>query len=122
MLARPMVFIIENDFAVSESFGMVAETVGLIYQSFDSVERFLESYDSDIPGCLLLDTNVKGADSLDLQFELNKRKISLPIIFLISYGDLPINLRLFNSKAILVLKKPVHIDSLIKHIQAILQV
>jgi FixJ family two-component response regulator len=121
MSAQPCTFIIEDDDAVRDSLGMIIETVGYAQQSFDNIEHFFTAYDPGTPGCLILDANESGITNLELRTELNHRNISLPIIFLTRYGDLPMDLTAANYGRSAVLTKPVQIDVLIKTIQTLLQ-
>jgi FixJ family two-component response regulator len=121
MSAQPCVFIVDDDDAVRDGLAMVIETVGLACQTFDNAECFLETYTPGTPGCLVLDINMPGLRGDELQAELNRRNIRLPIIFLTSYGDIPTSVRTIKAGAVDFLTKPVKIDELIERIQAELQ-
>jgi FixJ family two-component response regulator len=82
MITQPCVFVVDDDDAVRDSLGLVFETAGIVYQTFASAECFLESYCPGQLGCLVLDVNMPGLDGHELQAELSRRHIQLPIIFL----------------------------------------
>lgn len=121
MSTEPCVFIVDDEYAVRDSLGLVMETAGLTYQTFESAEDFLRSYLPGQPGCLLLDVNLPGLNGDELQAELIRRKIHLPIIFLTAYGDIPMTVRAIKAGAVDFLTKPVPRDLLIERIQAVLQ-
>jgi FixJ family two-component response regulator len=121
MINQPCVFIVDDDDAVRDGLGMVLETVGLAYQAFENAERFLEGYVPGTPGCLVLDIIMPGMHGDELQAELIRRNILLPIIFLTSYGDILTSGRSFKAGAVDYMTKPVQIKRLIKCIQAVLQ-
>jgi len=121
MNTQPCVFIVDDDLAVRDSLQLIMETAGLDYQAFDSAEHFLQSYCPDKPGCLLLDVNMPGMNGDELQAELIRRNIHLPIIFLTAYGDIPMTVRTIKAGAVDFLTKPVPRQLLLERIQDALQ-
>jgi len=121
MSIQPCVFIVDDDYAVRDGLELVMETAGLAYQTFDSAERFLETYCPGKPGCLLLDVNMPGLHGDELQAELIRRNIHLPIIFLTAFGDIPMTVRAIKAGAVDFLTKPVPSKLLVERIQAVLQ-
>ena len=88
MNTQTCVYIVDDDYAVRDALGLVMETAGLACRTFDSAEHFLETYCPGAPGCLLLDMNLPGLNGDELQAELNRRNMRLPIIFLTAHGDI----------------------------------
>lgn len=121
MSTQPCVFIVDDDYAVRDSLGLVFKTAGLNYQTFENAEHFLETYSGGTPGCLLLDMNMPGLNGDELQIELIRRDIHLPIIFLTAYGDIPMTVRAMKAGAIDFLTKPVPSKLLIERIQTVLK-
>lgn len=118
MSSQPCVFIVDDDEAVRDGLEMVMETVGLACLTFESAEHFLDHYDQTTPGCLVLDMNMPGMNGDELQAELIRRNIRLPIIFLTAFGDIPTSVRTVKAGAVDFLTKPVQISQLIERIQA----
>ena len=121
MNTQPCVFIVDDDEAVREGLEMVMETVGLACKTFGSAEQFLENFSQTMLGCLVLDMNMPGMKGDELQIELQRRNIRLPIIFLTAFGDIPASVRAMKAGAADFLTKPVQINLLIERIQAELQ-
>jgi len=121
MSTQPCVFIVDDDYAVRDSLGLVFKTAGLNYLTFENAEHFLETYSSGTPGCLLLDMNMPGLNGDELQAELIRRDIHLPIIFLTAYGDIPMSVRAMKAGAVDFLTKPVPSKLLIERVQTVLQ-
>lgn len=121
MSDQPCIFIVDDEYPVRHSLGLIMETAGLAYQTYGSAEDFLQNYRSGQPGCLLLDVNLPGLNGDELQAELIRRKIHLPIIFLTAFGDIPMTVRAIKAGAVDFLAKPVPRDVLIERIQAVLQ-
>lgn len=121
MNIEPCVYIVDDDDAVRDGLGLVLEMAGFVYHAFESAEQFLAAYCPRQPGCLLLDINMPGLNGLELQEELNRRGIQLPITFLTAYGDIPTTVRAMKGGAVDFLTKPVPSKQLIEHIQSMLQ-
>ncbi len=115
---KPCVFIVDDDDAVRDGLELVIETLGIDCRTFDSAEKFLASYRHGMTGCLVLDYSLPGLNGLQLQDELNIRKILLPIIFLTAHGDAPMADRAMKAGAFGFLMKPVQIELLLEKIQA----
>ena len=121
MNVEPCVYVVDDDDAVRDGIGMLLEIAGINFQAFNSAEHFLEAYCPGKPSCLVLDINMPGLNGLELQEELNRREIQLPIIFLTAYGDVPTSVRAMKVGAVDFLIKPVPSEQLIERIQAVLQ-
>jgi len=100
------VFIVDDDSDVRESLQELLESVGLHSKSFGTAQEFLSSARSDGPSCLILDVRLPGISGLDLQHELKRRKISIPIIFLTAHADVPMSVNPMKSGAVKFLRKP----------------
>ncbi|WP_374089011.1 response regulator transcription factor [Methylomicrobium lacus] len=118
---QPNVLLIDDDPSVRESLTLLMETIGIPIQTYDSAEAFLKHYCPGEPGCLILDVNMPGMNGPELQLELAKRKIQLPIIFLTGYGDIPMTVKTIKAGAIDFMIKPIKGKLLIDRIRAIFQ-
>jgi FixJ family two-component response regulator len=113
----PTVFIVDDDRDVRESLQELLESVGLHAKSFGSAREFLSSPHSDGPSCLILDVRLPGISGLDLQHELKKGKVSIPIIFLTAHADVPMSVKAMKSGAIEFLTKPFRHQDLLDAVQ-----
>jgi FixJ family two-component response regulator len=102
----PTVFIVDDDRDVRESLQELLESVGLHSKSFGTAQEFLSSSRSDVPSCLILDVRLPGISGLDLQHELKRGKVSIPIIFLTAHADVPMSVKAMKSGAFEFLTKP----------------
>ena len=101
------VFIVDDDEAVRDSLHMLMRASGLSALSFASAQDFLRGYlASPQPGCLLLDLRMPGMSGLDLQAELHKRRLRLPIVFLTGHGDVPMAVKALKAGAVDFIQKP----------------
>jgi FixJ family two-component response regulator len=81
-------------------------SVGHTAQSFASTQEFMLSERLDVPGCLVLDIRLPGRSGLELQRELAKSNIRLPIVFITGHGDVPMSVTAMKAGAIEFLTKP----------------
>lgn len=110
------VFIVDDDPSHRDSLQFLLESADLEVRSFSSARDFLEGADPEIPGCLLLDVRMPGMNGLDLQHELLKANISLPIIFITGHGSVPMSVRAIQAGAVDFLEKPFDTQDLFKAI------
>jgi FixJ family two-component response regulator len=83
----PTVFIIDNDAPLRASLRFLLESADLACEEFERAESFLAAYDSDRPGCLILDVRLPGMSGVVLQETLRARGCPLPIIVMTGFAD-----------------------------------
>ena len=93
------------------------ESVGLHSQSFGTAQEFLSSVLGEGPSCLILDVRLPGISGLDLQHELKRVRISIPIIFLTAHADVPMSVKAMKSGAVEFLTKPFRHQDLLDAVQ-----
>ena len=113
----PTVFIVDDDKDMRESLQELLESVGLLSKSFGTAKDFLSSPRSDGPSCLILDVRLPGISGLDLQHELKRGKVSIPIIFLTAHADVPMSVKAMKSGAVEFLTKPFRQQDLLDAVQ-----
>src|ERR1700722_11467348 len=102
----PTVFIIDDDEYVRESIHDLVESVNLRAESFATARGFLASKRRDGPSCLVLDVRLPDASGLDLQQELSRAGVRIPIIFITGHADIPMTVKAMKSGAFEFLTKP----------------
>ncbi len=115
--SQPTVYVVDDDQATRKSLRWLVETLGVPVQTFHSGVSFLDSYDPSQPGCLVLDVMMAGMTGLELQKELNERKIEIPVIVLTGYGDVPTAVRALKNGAVEFLEKPFDGEVLLEQIR-----
>ena len=113
----PTVFIIDDDTGVRHSIQDLLESVGLHSESFATAQEFLSSERGDGPSCLILDVRLPGISGLDLQHELRKAKVNIPIIFISAHADIPMTVQAMKSGAAEFLTKPFRDQDLLDAVQ-----
>lgn len=102
----PIVFVIDDDFSVRRALTNLIQSVGLDVESFGSAAELLKNKLPEVASCLVLDIRLPGLSGLDLQAELVKANIHIPIIFITGHGDIPMTVRAMKGGAIDFLTKP----------------
>jgi len=114
---EPTVFVVDDDEAVREYVQWLIESVGLRTETFGTARAFLEAYDPRTPGCLVLDVRMPEISGFDLQRELATRQVTLPIIMMTAYAEVPMAVRAMRAGAIDFIQKPFDGQVLIERVQ-----
>ena len=112
----PTVFVIDDDEAVRTSLRLLLKSVGLPVETFASAQEFLDQYDEDRAGCLVLDIRMPGISGLELQQHLNERNSIMPIVFITGHGDVPMAVEAMQAGAVDFIQKPFRDQDLIDRI------
>jgi len=100
------VFVVDDDSLIRDALGQLVKSVGLKADTFSSAETFLDTELPDKPSCLVLDIRMPGLSGLDLQDELIKKEVSIPIIFITGHGTVSMSVRAMKAGAVDFLQKP----------------
>jgi FixJ family two-component response regulator len=103
---KPIVFVVDDDPSVRQALDSLVRSLKLDVRTFGTAEEFLRFKRPDAPGCLVLDVRLPGVNGLDLQCEMAKSKITLPIVFISGHGDITMSVRAIKAGAIDFLTKP----------------
>ena len=103
---QPVVFIVDDDEDVRGALARLFRSVALKCEVFGSAAEFLAAKLPDAPGCLVLDVRLPGLSGLDLQGELARRGIGIPIVFMTGHGDIPMTVEAMKAGAQDFLTKP----------------
>src|SRR5262245_34612183 len=83
---EPVVLVIDDDQSMREGIESLLRSVGLRVKTYNSTQSFLEAELPTTPSCLVLDIRMPGHSGLDLQSELIKEDVRIPIIFVTAHG------------------------------------
>ena len=111
------VFIVDDDPHVRGAIQRMLKSVGVRSESFGTAQEFIRCKLPDEPSCLVLDVRLSGPSGLDLQRELKKAGIEIPIVFLTGHGDIPMTVQAMKLGAIEFLTKPFKRDVLLRAIE-----
>jgi len=113
----PIVFVVDDESAVGVSIKRLLHSVGLEARHFTSASEFLRAKRPDAPGCIVLDVRLPDLSGLDLQQELAKTNVDLPVIFVTGHADIPMTVRAMKAGAVEFLTKPFREQELLEAVQ-----
>src|SRR5215813_2759986 len=119
-VARPVVFVVDDDVSVRESLELLIAEAGWRPELFASAGEFLARTREALPSCLVLDVGLPDLNGLELQKRIAGRP-DLPIIFITGHGDIPITVQAMKAGAIEFLTKPFGPDVLLAAIQGAIE-
>jgi FixJ family two-component response regulator len=114
---QEIVFIVDDDSAVRDSLCLLLKSVDIATQAFSSGDDFLEAYDSNWKGCVLLDIRMPRISGMEVQKQLIDKDCTLPIIFITGHGDIPMAVEAMHLGAHDFVQKPFHDEELLDRIQ-----
>lgn len=118
---KPVVLIVDDDQGVREAVGDLLRSVDLRVETFASAQDFLVASLPTAPSCLVLDVRMPGLSGLDLQAELVKEQVNIPIVFLTGHGDVPMAVRALRAGAVNFLMKPFREQDLLDAVRPALE-
>jgi two-component system response regulator FixJ len=115
---EPTIFIVDDDEAVRDSLQLLLQAAGFPQiGAYGSSLQFLDAATPQPGDCLLLDVRMPDMDGLEVQAELNRRAIRLPVIVMTGHGDVPIAVRAMKAGAADFIEKPFQDDVLIASVR-----
>jgi DNA-binding NtrC family response regulator len=112
-----LVYVVDDDFSTRQGVARLIHSAGLRTETFASAQEFLARPQSGAPSCLVLDVEMPGLSGLDLQEELVKADVQIPIIFLTGHGNIPMTVRAIKAGALEFLTKPFNDQDLLDAIR-----
>jgi FixJ family two-component response regulator len=117
----PIVYIVDDDSGMRTSLAWLLESVGVKSAGFANASEFLGVFDADVPACLVLDVRMPEQSGFDVQAELNRQGVTLPIIFVSGHGDIPMSVRALQNGAIDFVEKPYNSQQMLDRVQSALK-
>jgi two-component system response regulator FixJ len=113
---RKTIHLVDDDAAVRHALGTFLASEGYTVEDYDCAETFLQSNDIT-SGILVLDQRMTGMTGLELQQELKKRKMDLPIIFITGHGNVALSVMAMKAGAMDFIEKPFSNEVLLSNVQ-----
>lgn len=110
------VYIVDDDQDIRTSLSRALRKRGFEVEVFDSAQAFLDAYDGQRAGCLLLDYGMPGMSGLELQERLNETDFPLAVVFITGHGGVPESVQAMKGGAVDFLEKPFRQPVLIERI------
>src|ERR1044072_1975553 len=114
---RGWVLVVDDDASIRETLSDLLRSMGFNVQAFASAQEFLNYEKRDVASCLILDVQLPDLSGLDLQLELIKLNVQIPIIFITAHGDIPMSVRAMKAGAVEFLSKPFSDEALLNAVE-----
>ena len=101
-----LVYIVDDDDAVRKSAAFMLKHSGYKIKSVGSGETFLRECKNAERGCVLLDIRMPDMDGLEVQQEMIKAGIDMPVIILTGHSDVGLAVSAMRAGAVGLIEKP----------------
>lgn len=116
-MTEAIVHVVDDEPDVRDALRLLIRSMGHNVKTYPSALDFLQHCAPEQPGCLVLDVRLPGMSGLELQRQLNERRIRIPIIFISGHGDIPMAVRAVQAGAVDFLEKPFSDQDLLDRIE-----
>jgi len=113
----PLIHLIDDDAAVREALALLIGTIGLRVQAWADPQAFVDGFDRDGIGAIVLDVRMPGVGGLTVLDTLVAQGVDQPVIMLTGHGTVDLCRRAFKSGAAEFLEKPVDDELLLETLQ-----
>ncbi len=117
MSERKRIHLVDDEESVRRSTSFMLRTSGFDVDTYASGLDFLGKVQDAKPGCILLDVRMPEMDGIEVQAELAKRGVKLPVIVLTGHGDVGTAVAAMKGGAIDFLEKPFERDALVEALE-----
>jgi two-component system, LuxR family, response regulator FixJ len=121
-MQRQTVYIVDDHEDIRDALSMLMRSAGMHAEVFATAKEFLNRFSPRDSGCLVLDIRMPDMTGIDLQAELHKRRIRVPIVFLTGHGDVPLAVRAMKAGAVDFIQKPLEEHRLVVAVMNALRV
>jgi len=108
------VHLVDDDETILITLGRVIEKAGYSVSTYNSGTKFLNEFDSNGFGCVILDVSMPKMSGIEVHAELRKRNTSMPVFYMTGNVSEPLLLEAIKDNPVQVLDKPFPVDSLIE--------
>ncbi len=116
-----IVHIIDDNEANRALFQDLMDSVDLSWRSYASAADFLENYDPEGAGCLILDVRMPRMSGMQLLEKLKADGINVPVILATAHGDVPLAIQAMKQGAFDFHEKPINNKALLQSVYAALE-
>lgn len=114
--ASPLIQLVDDDQAVREALALLIGTVGLRVCAWSHPQAFLDGFDREAIGAIVLDVRMPGLGGLAVLEQLRAQGVDQPVLMLTGHGTVELCQRAFKSGAAEFLEKPVDDERLLEAI------
>ena len=114
---QPLILVVDDDQDFLDGLRFLLDAQGWRTAGYRSAQAFLTADAPSVPGCLVLDIRMPGMSGIELQEEIKRRGIDLPIIILTGHADIDSAVRTLKMGAVDFLQKPVSPQAFLESVE-----
>lgn len=103
---HPVIYVVDDDDAMRQSLAALVGSMGYQVNAYSSADTFLSEFDNNTFGCVILDVRMPGMSGVELLEWLRERGVSIPVVVITAFGDVPTAVRAMHAGAADFLEKP----------------
>jgi len=117
----PTIFIVDDEPAMVDSLRVLVESVGHRARGYGSASEFLDDFDTNLPGCVILDERMPGMSGHKMHEELLSRGSMIPIIMCTGHAEVQMAVDAMKRGAVTLVQKPFRDQDLLDAIEEALR-
>lgn len=106
MANKRLVHVVDDEESIRRSAKFMLSTSGFAVETWESGVAFLKEVKHAETGCILLDVRMPEIDGLQVQEELHRRGVTMPVVVLTGHGDVSTAVRAMKAGAVEFIEKP----------------
>lgn len=121
MAGLKFISVVDDDESIRDSLPDLLRSFGFEARPFASAEEYLHSDSLGRTDCLILDVAMPGVSGPELQTELIRREIRIPVIFITAHSRGDVRSSVLRLGAVACLAKPFSEQAIMKAVHAALE-
>lgn len=114
---NPVVNIVDDDRLARESLKWLVESAHLLAEEFECGQAFLDKFDHNMPGCVVLDVRMPDINGMELHARLMETGATIPVIIVTGHADVAMAVRAMKAGAYDLVEKPYNDALMLERIQ-----
>jgi len=114
----PLIQLVDDDSGVRDSLALLIATVGLRVVPWADPQAFMQGFDREAIGAIVLDVRMPGLSGLQVLEQLRHECVDTPVVMLTGHGTVAMCRRAFKGGAAEFLEKPVDDQALLDALQS----
>lgn len=114
---KQTIFIIDDEIRVCDALKWLFESVQLHVETYENADLFLEHFNYEKQGCIIMDVRLPGMSGLELLEHLKLNKSRIPVIIITGHGDIQMAVRAMKAGALDFILKPFNDQCLLEIVQ-----
>jgi FixJ family two-component response regulator len=103
---NPTINIVDDDRLARESLKWLAESAHMSVREFECGKQFLDNFNCESPGCVVLDVRMPDISGMELYARIKETGATIPVIIVTGHADVSMAVRAMKAGAYDFIEKP----------------